>query len=224
MRGVCAEARRAEAGGGERGWGGEDVRARRESRAARARRSAARVWRSTARAWRRAWRPSSLPPSLPPPRVYSPPLRSYEAIDVMNLNHWPMSQCFDADVSNSELGVTSLSWCAGRYEPPLLAVGGSSGSVSVWQFSENNRAWSVAYSLPSHNRGVLDVKWAPNVGRSFHLIASTGKDGLVRVNKLKRKVSASWLRSAPRMQRAKCCTQVVRTRKARRDSQMRARF
>jgi nucleoporin SEH1 len=35
-------------------------------------------------------------------------------------------------------------------------------------------------------RGVLDVSWAPNVGRSFHLIASCGRDGILRVSKLKR--------------------------------------
>jgi nucleoporin SEH1 len=119
-------------------------------------------------------------------------VRIYEAIDVMNLNHWPMSQCFDGDLHNSELGVTAMSWCKGRYEPPMLVVGGSSGSVNVWCFSENNRAWEIVIKLPSHGgpdavaRGVHDVKWAPNVGRSFYNIASSGKDGKVRVAKLKR--------------------------------------
>jgi nucleoporin SEH1 len=56
-------------------------------------------------------------------------VRIYEAIDVLNLNHWPMSQCFDADVE-SELGVTCLSWCSGRFEPPMLVVGGSSGRIT----------------------------------------------------------------------------------------------
>ena len=85
-------------------------------------------------------------------------VRIYEAIDVMNLNHWPMSQCFDADVGpESELGVAALAWsgCSGSSEPPLLAVGGASGRVAVWQFEENNRSWGVAVELPRHPRGVL---------------------------------------------------------------------
>ena len=35
-------------------------------------------------------------------------------------------------------------------------------------------------------RGVLDVAWAPNVGRSFHLIASCGKDNQLKVHRIKR--------------------------------------
>ena len=112
-------------------------------------------------------------------------VRLYEAIDVMNLNHWPMSQCFDAD-AESELGVTALSWCSGRFEPPMLAVGSSSGQVSVWRFSDASRQWQAAYQLPEHGRSVLDVAWAPNLGRSFHLVATTGRDGLLRLHRLRR--------------------------------------
>ena len=35
-------------------------------------------------------------------------------------------------------------------------------------------------------RGVLDVAWAPNVGRSFHLIVSCGKDNQLKVHRIKR--------------------------------------
>ncbi|GMI39022.1 hypothetical protein TrCOL_g10512, partial [Triparma columacea] len=112
-------------------------------------------------------------------------VRIYEAIDVLNLNHWPMSQCFDADVE-SELGVTCLSWCSGRFEPPMLVVGGSSGRITVWRFSDSSRQWHVAAELPNHSLSVLDVSWAPNIGRSFHLIASSGKDKTLRLYKMKR--------------------------------------
>mmetsp|Transcript_11867 Transcript_11867/g.25689 ORF Transcript_11867/g.25689 Transcript_11867/m.25689 type:complete len:383 (+) Transcript_11867:208-1356(+) len=115
-------------------------------------------------------------------------VRIYEAIDVMNLNHWPMNGSIDAEVGGKggELGVTSLSWCGGRFEPPTLVVGGSSGAVSVYRYSDASRAWNLTVSLPKHDRGVLDVSWAPNVGRSYHLIASCGQDNILRVHRLKR--------------------------------------
>ena len=111
-------------------------------------------------------------------------VRVYEAIDVMNLNHWPMCQCFDAD-TESELGVTSLSWCTGIFEPPMLVVGGSSGRVTVWRFSDASRQWCIAAELPNHSLPVFDVSWAPNIGRSFHLIASSGKVRGIRATQKK---------------------------------------
>ena len=45
-------------------------------------------------------------------------------------------------------------------------------------------------SLMSPRRGgVLDVAWSPNVGRSYHLIGSCGRDGVLRVHRLKRRMS-----------------------------------
>ena len=35
-------------------------------------------------------------------------------------------------------------------------------------------------------RGVLDIVWAPNVGRSYHLIATCGKDNTLKVHRVKR--------------------------------------
>ena len=116
-------------------------------------------------------------------------VRIYEAIDVMNLNHWPMNGSIEAE-KGAELGINSLSWCGGRFEPPTLAVGGSSGAASVYRYSDAARAWTLVASLPRHERGVLDVAWAPNVGRSYHLIATCGHDNVLRVHRLKRGTSA----------------------------------
>ena len=57
-------------------------------------------------------------------------VRIYEAIDVMNLNHWPLKGSIELEDGNnekSELGVTAISWCNGRFEPPTLVVGKSLG-------------------------------------------------------------------------------------------------
>ena len=112
-------------------------------------------------------------------------VRIYDAIDVMNLNHWPLSQQIDCEL-DSNLGVTSLSWCNGRFENPMLVVGGGSRQITIWRFEDQSRQWHVAYQLPDHSRSVLDVSWAPNIGRGYHLIASSGKDGVLKMHRLKR--------------------------------------
>eukprot|EP00581_Thalassiosira_minuscula_P033340 CAMPEP_0183787342 /NCGR_PEP_ID=MMETSP0739-20130205/67495_1 /TAXON_ID=385413 /ORGANISM="Thalassiosira miniscula, Strain CCMP1093" /LENGTH=229 /DNA_ID=CAMNT_0026031423 /DNA_START=32 /DNA_END=720 /DNA_ORIENTATION=+ len=116
----------------------------------------------------------------------------------MNLNHWKleaeveMSDAADAISSNENLGVSSLSWCTGRFEPATLVVGFSSGRVSIYRYNDGQRSWLEAIRLPGHAtgngvpRGVLDVAWAPNVGRSYHLIATCGKDNQLKVHRVKR--------------------------------------
>jgi nucleoporin SEH1 len=94
--------------------------------------------------------------------------------------------------SNENMGVSSLSWCTGRFEPPTLCVGCSSGRASIYRYDDGARSWVEAIRLPNHvdgngiPRGVLDVAWAPNVGRSYHLIATCGKDGRLKVHRVKR--------------------------------------
>ena len=106
----------------------------------------------------------------------------------MNLTHWPINGSIEAEsTADSSLGVTSLSWCGGRFEPPTLVVGGSSSKVSVYSYNNESRKWHVVVELPGHAMGVHDVAWAPNIGRSFHLIATAGTDNTLKVHRLKRK-------------------------------------
>ena len=139
-------------------------------------------------------------------------VRIYEALDTMNLNHWKLDGVIEAEVedsaeseaggqqmnigdnlvSNENMGVSSLSWCTGRFEPATLVVGFSSGRASVYRYDDGARSWLEAIRLPNHAtangvpRGVLDVAWAPNVGRSYHLIATCGKDNRLKVHRVKR--------------------------------------
>lgn len=117
-------------------------------------------------------------------------VRIYEAVDIMNLAQWPLAatlQCFgDSSTSAADqLGVLCLSWCTGRFEPPTLVVGGS--HLSIFRYMETARSWQPLLQLPSNNPSlhVLDVAWAPNVGRRFHYIASA-EDQQLRVYKLSR--------------------------------------
>eukprot|EP00980_Cylindrotheca_fusiformis_P010708 scaffold2400_cov187-Cylindrotheca_fusiformis.AAC.13 len=109
-------------------------------------------------------------------------VRIYEAVDVMNLAQWPISatlQCFEEG-----LGVTCLSWSNGRFEPPTLVVGGA--HPIVYRYSESSRQYNQLIALPPPPIGdVLDVAWAPNVGRRYHYIAAAEGQQL-RIFKLMR--------------------------------------
>lgn len=131
-------------------------------------------------------------------------VRIYEAVDIMNLAQWPLAatlQAFGGDSTSSsattaagQLGVLCLSWCTGRFEPPTLVVGGS--HLSIFRYMEASRSWQPLLQLPSSgsashpNSHVLDVAWAPNVGRRFHYIASA-EDQVLRVYKLSRMYNAN---------------------------------
>ncbi len=116
-------------------------------------------------------------------------VRIYEAVDVMNLNHWLLKNSIEVEPDNTDLGVRCLDWCPGRFEPPTLVVGDSSGNVNIYRYNDASRNWGLYLRLDGHvnpRMGVLDVAWSPDVGRSYHLITSCGRDGLLRVHKLKK--------------------------------------
>jgi nucleoporin SEH1 len=108
-------------------------------------------------------------------------VRIYEAVDIMNLAQWPVAatlQAFNTDT----VGCTSISWCTGRFDPPTLVAGGS--HLVIYRYSDAARAWQAVLQLPAVT-DILDVAWAPNVGRRFHSIAVAAEDAL-RVLKLSR--------------------------------------
>jgi nucleoporin SEH1 len=114
-------------------------------------------------------------------------VRLYEALDVRNLAQWPLQaslQAFPSDAGS--LGVTCVSWCSGPMGAPTLVVGGS--HLVVYR---RTKQWQAILTIPKvSNMGVLDVAWAPNVGRRFHWIAATHGSEL-RVHKLSREASKS---------------------------------
>jgi len=116
-------------------------------------------------------------------------VRIYEAVDVMNLAQWPLAATLQA--FGEGLGVTCLSWSTGRFEPPTLVVGGA--RPIVFRYIEASRQWNPILALPPPSRGdILDVAWAPNVGRRYHYIASAEGQQL-RIFKLARSMEADKL-------------------------------
>jgi nucleoporin SEH1 len=77
---------------------------------------------------------------------------------------------------------TCISWNPSRFEEPTLVVGCNNGSVKIWQYSSNFRKWQMLpIELRGHENPIHDVSWAPNMGRSYHLIASASKDTTARI-------------------------------------------
>jgi nucleoporin SEH1 len=112
-------------------------------------------------------------------------VRIYEAIDVINLAHWPLMEEFEAE----KRGANSISWCSSPFERPMLAVGSNETVAKVWEYNDKLRRWQVVARLDTHTGAVHDVAWAPNLGRSFHLIATASYDTCVRIFKLAKDAS-----------------------------------
>lgn len=117
-------------------------------------------------------------------------VRIYEAIDVMSLNQWPIQDVFE--VGDAEGGVNCLSWNKSRFDKPTIVLGTERGSVQVWQYDEAARVWQPLVTIRDPPRGssfpfpITDVDWSPNIGRTYHLIASCGREGPLCVHRLRR--------------------------------------
>lgn len=116
-------------------------------------------------------------------------VRIFVAEDVMNLEHWTMSEKFAAGKPKEE--ATCISWNTSRFDPPMLVVG-SGQSSKVWVKNENLRTWQVLVELSKHNGTVNDVCWAPNLGRSYHLIATASSDTKIKIWKLRKNESGEY--------------------------------
>lgn len=123
----------------------------------------------------------------------------YEAANKMELTDWIQTQEIEIEkgTSFSEGGVTCLDWCPSRLEPATLVIGGRSGNLEIYRCCDGGRTYTKFLKLDSGLsnpqmqasivHGILDVSWSPDVGRSFHLIASCMGDGELMVYRLKKK-------------------------------------
>jgi nucleoporin SEH1 len=120
-------------------------------------------------------------------------VRVYEAYDIVNLSMWQLQQEF---MVNDAGECTSLSWSSSMFDAlPLLVIGTKKNGASVWQFAPEARTFKNIAQLSvnvkprssiagTSSHMVLDVDWAPNIGRPYHLIATGSADGYVRIYKL----------------------------------------
>lgn len=98
----------------------------------------------------------------------------------MNLSQWTLQH----EISHQKLPFSCLSWnpSLSKVHLPMLAVGSddqtptSGAKVMVYEYSENTRRWSKTEQLIGVTDPVHDIAFAPNLGRSFHLLAVATKD------------------------------------------------
>ena len=117
-------------------------------------------------------------------------VRIYKPDDASNLEYWHETS-FDAVVSSSSTEsdpgskrareLTSVAWCQAHFCPPMLAVAAKDGSIRIWAFNERYERWQVVHNLVGHTEAVHSIAWAPDTGRSYHLLASASSDSSVRI-------------------------------------------
>ncbi|KXJ24179.1 nucleoporin SEH1 [Exaiptasia diaphana] len=111
-------------------------------------------------------------------------VRIYEAHDIMNLGQWSLQHEIACKLSCS-----CVSWNPSRIHAPMLAVGSddtnpsAGGKVQIHEYYDDSRKWQRVETLMAISDAVHDVAFAPNLGRSYHLLAIASKD--VRIMKLK---------------------------------------
>jgi len=86
--------------------------------------------------------------------------------------------------SHSE-GVNCISWnpSSGKMQ---IVVGSSNSECKIWEYNDQFRKFVNIVNLKHQSEIIRDVCWAPNLGRSYHLIATASGDqkGQVKIFKL----------------------------------------
>ena len=105
-------------------------------------------------------------------------MRIYEAPDVMNLSCWSVQYVINCKLASA----SCISWNPSRSHQPMLAVGtddprtNAGGKVEIHEMSGSAQKWVKIASLMGITDPVHDIAFAPNVGRSRHLLAIASKD------------------------------------------------
>ncbi|KAI8372280.1 WD40-repeat-containing domain protein [Choanephora cucurbitarum] len=127
-------------------------------------------------------------------------VRIYEALEPTNLAQW--SQMEEFEIASNQIGPNDhkaanhthrlidadsgycLDWCPNRSSTAMMVIGlGKEIGARIFKHDGHNR-WIPAEFLPGHTDLVHDVSWAPSMARSYQLIATASKDGMVRIFKL----------------------------------------
>jgi len=119
-------------------------------------------------------------------------VRIYEAQDVMNLSNWQLCWEFNCNVS-----LSCLSWNTSRLHPAMIAVGSddpnpsAGGKVHIYEYNDSARKFLKSETVYVVTEPVHDVRFAPNLGRSYHLLAIAARDLTIVSMKMPRKDSMS---------------------------------
>ena len=111
-------------------------------------------------------------------------VRIYEANDLVNLSMWTLSH----DILLNKDGCNCISWNPSPFSPQSIAVATNKPFFEILEFNENQKKWQSipledfqkSVELPP-KLAINEISWAPNLGRSFHLIATACKDKSVNI-------------------------------------------
>ncbi|XP_049848602.1 nucleoporin SEH1-B-like [Schistocerca gregaria] len=119
-------------------------------------------------------------------------VRIYEATDITNLSQWQITDQFDTCEGGSG-GVMSIAWNTFILDPPTLAIGTTCDpNPRIWQYNEKTRKWQVIVTLTGHKDVIHDIAWAPNMGKSYHLIATASRDQTAKIWQLTPVKQGQW--------------------------------
>ena len=65
----------------------------------------------------------------------------------------------------SDGGLTCLSWNKSRFDPVMVVVGTSAGTVRILSYDDTFRRWIPIWEVRDHEGDVHSVSWAPSLGR-----------------------------------------------------------
>ncbi|KAJ2625193.1 epoxide hydrolase, soluble (sEH), partial [Coemansia sp. RSA 1694] len=91
----------------------------------------------------------------------------YTPTEHVKLDNWSISEhiAFSPGVSTDSDGPLSLSWCKSRFATPhMIAIGG--GKENCVRIYKQDTKYVEMLELDRYESAVLDVDWAPSMGRS----------------------------------------------------------
>lgn len=92
----------------------------------------------------------------------------------------------------SSVGCSSICWNQNIYDPQTLVVGcyydkekkNNNELIQIYGYSDTKKEYVLLEKLIEHTDSITDVQWASQFGRSYHMIASSSKDGKVIIWKI----------------------------------------
>ncbi|KAJ1514153.1 epoxide hydrolase, soluble (sEH) [Coelomomyces lativittatus] len=129
-------------------------------------------------------------------------VRIYEALDPVHLSQWSLVDELHVGARSGGGGggggesmeTWTVAWCPSKYtvswtlmdsswvHPSAMFVVAGAFPPKVYYSWAN--VWACFQAPGGCDAVTVDVAWAPSMGRSYHLIATASKDGLLRVLKL----------------------------------------
>ena len=85
-----------------------------------------------------------------------------------------------------------MCWNQNIFDPQTLVVGcyydkeknNAKELIQIYGYSDTKKEYVLLNTLVGHTNSITDVQWAPQFGRSYHMIASSSLDGKVIIWKV----------------------------------------